>query len=166
MNDLIPPHTRGESVFIDDIPEPKNMLHTTVFVSNIPHGKIKNLDLQKAESSDGVVKIITAKDIPGENQLGRIIQDEELLAEKIVDFIGQPIAVVYAETKDQANKAKRLITVEFEDLPAIFDPREAAKKGSLIAPSQTFTLGDVDSVCDKCETIVEGRADSGGQDHV
>ncbi len=166
MNDLIPPHTKGESIFVDDIPEPKNMLHTAVFVSSIPHGKIIKLDIQNAEKSEGVVKVITAKDIPGTNELGRIIQDEELLAKEKVDFIGQPIAVVYAQTKDQANKAKGLIIVEFEELPAIFDPREAAKKGSLIAPSRTFTLGDVDSVWDNCETIVEGRADSGGQDHV
>ena len=166
MNDLIPPHTRGESVFVDDIPEPKNMLHTAVFVSNIPHGKITKLDLQEAEKSEGVVKVITAKDIPGENQLGRIIQDEELLAEETVDFIGQPIAVVYAETKEQANIASKKILIELEELPTIFDSREAAKKGSLIAPSRTFTLGEVDSIWEKCETIVEGRADSGGQDHV
>ena len=166
MTDLVPPHTRGESIFVDDIPEPKDMLYTAVFASNIPHGKIKKLDFQEAERSDGVVKIITAKDIPGENQLGRIIQDEELLAKEKVDFIGQPIAVVYAKTKDQANKAKKLIEVEFEELPAIFDPREAAKKGNLIAPSRIFTLGDVDAIWDKCEIIVEGRADSGGQEHV
>ena len=166
MNDLIPPHTRGESIFVNDIPEPKNMLHAAVFISNIPHGKIKNLNIEKAEKSEGVVKVITAKDIPGENQLGRIIQDEELLAEEKVDFIGQPIAVIYAKTKEQANKAKELISVEYKELPAIFDPREAAKKGSLIAPSRTFTLGDVDSVWDKCETIVEGKVDSGGQEHV
>jgi xanthine dehydrogenase large subunit len=166
MNDLIHPHTKGESIFVDDIPEPKNMLYAAVFVSDIPHGKIKNLDLQKAKKSDGVIKIITAKDIPGENQLGRIIQDEELLAVEKVDFIGHPIAVVYAETKEQANKAKNLIKAEFEELPAIFDPREAAMKGSLIAPSRTFSMGDVGSIWEKCEFIVEGRADSGGQDHV
>lgn len=166
MNNLIPPHTRGESVFVDDIPEPKNMLHAAVFVSDIPHGKIKNLDIKKAEKSKGVIKVIIAKDIPGENQLGRIIQDEELLAEKKVDFIGQPIVVIYAETKKQANKAKKLIIIEYEKLQAIFDPRVAAKKGSLIAPSRTFTLGDVDSEWDSCETIVEGRADSGGQEHI
>ncbi|NPD87696.1 MAG: molybdopterin-dependent oxidoreductase [Asgard group archaeon] len=166
MNELIPPHTRGESVFVDDIPEPKNMLHTAVFVSDIVHGKIKNLDIRIAVKSEGVVKIITAKDIPGENQLGRIIQDEELLAEEKVDFIGHPIVVVYAETKEQANRAKELITIDYEELPAIFDPRVAAKKGSLIAPSRTFTLGDVDSIWDSCETIVEGRAESGGQEHI
>ena len=76
MNDLIPPHTTGESVFVDDIPEPKNTLQTAVFVSTIPHGKILNLDLQKARESEGVVKVLTYEYIPGENQVGLIIQYE------------------------------------------------------------------------------------------
>ncbi len=166
MNDLIPPHTTGKSVFIDDIPEPKDTLQTAVFVSDIPHGKITSLDLSKALQSDGVVKVITAKDIPGDNQVGRIIQDEELLAEDKVDFVGQPIAFVLAETKDQANKARDLIRAEYEPLPAVFNPREAAKKGLLIAPSRTLSLGDVDSVWEQCETIVEGVSESGGQEHI
>ena len=166
MNDLIPPHTTGESVFVDDIPEPKNTLQTAVFVSTIPHGKILNLDLQKARYSEGVVKVLTYEDVPGENQVGRIIQDEELLAEHKVDFIGHPIAIILAETKEQANKARDLISIEYEPLPAVFDPREAAKNGSLIAPSRTISLGDVDSIWERCETIVEGVIESGGQEHI
>jgi xanthine dehydrogenase large subunit len=166
MNDLIPPHTTGESIFVDDIPEPKNMLHTAVFVSNIPHGKILNLNLEEARESEGVVKVITYEDIPGENQVGRIIQDEELLAEHKVDFIGHPIAVVFAETKEQANKARNLISIEYENLPAVFDAREAAKNGSLIAPSRTISLGDVDNIWERCETIIEGLVESGGQEHI
>ena len=166
MNDLIPPHTTGESVFVDDMPEPKGTLQTSVFVSSIPHGKIINLDLQEARKSEGVVKVITYEDIPGENQVGRIIQDEELLAEHKVDFVGQPIAVIFAETKDQANKARDLIKIEYEPLTAVFDAREAAKNGSLIAPSRTISLGDIDSIWERCETIIEGEVESGGQEHI
>ncbi len=166
MNDLTPPHTRGESVFVDDMPEPRLMLHAAVFASSIAHGKIKNLDIQKAEKCAGVVKVLTAKDIPGINQIGGIIQDEELLADEKVDFIGQPIAVIIAETKEQAKQALSSIKIDYEKLPAIFDPRVAAKKGLLIAHSRTFNLGDVDSVWDKCASIIKGRADSGGQEHL
>ena len=166
MNELIPSHTTGKSIFVDDIPEPKETLHTAVFVSSIPHGKITKLDIEQARKSEGVVKVITAGDIPGENQVGRIIQDEELLAEAKVDFIGQPIAVVFAETKEQANAARDLITIEYDPLPAVFEPREAALKGMLIAPTRTMTLGDIDSVWENCQTIVEGVAESGGQEHI
>ncbi|MBY9001426.1 MAG: molybdopterin-dependent oxidoreductase [Candidatus Heimdallarchaeota archaeon] len=165
-NDLIPPHTRGESIFVDDMPEPEKLLHAVVFASSIAHGKIVRLDVSEAEKSDGVCRILIAKDIPGENQIGGIIQDEELLADKVVDFIGQPVALILAETKKMAKEARTKIKVEYEELPAIFDPREAAKKGSFIAPSRTFTLGDVEAVWDKCATVVEGKADSGGQEHI
>ncbi|MHA1667375.1 MAG: xanthine dehydrogenase molybdopterin binding subunit [Candidatus Heimdallarchaeaceae archaeon] len=166
MNDLIPPHTRGESLYVDDLPEPENLLHAAVFASTIPYGRIKKLSIEEAEKCQGVHKIITAKDIPGINQIGRIIQDEPLLAEEEVHFIGQPIAVIFAETKEQAKHARELISIDYEELPAIFDPREAAKKGLLISSSRTFTLGDVDSTWEKCTTIIEGKADSGGQEHI
>lgn len=165
-NELITSHTTGESTFVDDIPEPKNTLHTAVFVSSIPHGKIKSLNLEKARKAEGVVLIVTAEDIPGENQVGRIIQDEELFAEEEVEFIGQPIAAIYAEKVEQAKKARELIEIEYELLPAIFDPREAAKKGMLIAPSRTISLGDTESIWGKCHTVVEGVAESGGQEHI
>ncbi|GAH87518.1 unnamed protein product, partial [marine sediment metagenome] len=84
MKDLISPHTRGESIYVDDIPEPVNLLYAAVYASNIPHGKIISLDIIKAENSEGVCKVLIAKDIPGNNQIGRLIQDEELLAEKEV----------------------------------------------------------------------------------
>jgi len=166
MKDLISPHTRGESIYVDDIPEPVNLLHAVVFTSNIPHGKINSLDIIKAENSEGVCKVLVAKDIPGENQIGRLIQDEELLAEKEVLFIGQPIAVVLAETKEQAKKAIKLINIEYEKLPAVFDSREAARKGLLISSSRTLTIGNIESSWEKCATVIEGIAESGGQEHV
>ncbi len=166
FNDLLPPHTRGESVFVDDINEPKNVLHAVVFTSDIAHGKITKLDITNATKSKGVVKVLTATDIPGINQIGGIIQDEELLAEETVDFIGQPIAVILAETKENGKKAVEKIQVEYKELKPVFDPREAVRKGLLIAPSRTFTLGDVDATWSKCEHIIEGRVDSGGQEHL
>ncbi|MHA1398869.1 MAG: molybdopterin cofactor-binding domain-containing protein, partial [Candidatus Heimdallarchaeaceae archaeon] len=166
MKDIIAPHTRGETIYVDDIPEPTNLLHAAVFVSSIPHGKIISLNLEKAEKSPGVCRILTAKDIPGENQIGRLVQDEELLAEEEVQFVGQPIAVILAETKEQAKQALKLIEIEYEELPAVFDPREAARKGLFIAPSHTLSIGDTDAVWDKCAVVVEGTVESGGQEHV
>ncbi len=166
MKDSIGPHTRGESIYVDDMPEPINILHAVVFASSIAHGKILSLDITEAESSKGVHKVLIAKDIPGDNQIGRIIQDEELLAEKEVQFIGQPIAVVLADTKALAKQALKLINIEYEELPGVFDAREAARKGLLISSSRTLTIGDIESTWEKCEYVVEGRAESGGQEHV
>ncbi|MCP4220797.1 MAG: molybdopterin-dependent oxidoreductase [bacterium] len=160
-----PIHARGESVFLDDIQEPEGLLHAAVFTSPSAHGKIKRLDIQKAGELPGVYHIMTFRDITGENQIGAIIQDESLLAEDIVHFIGEPIALVLAYSRKTAHEACELIEVEIEPLPVITDPREAYEQGKLVIPERTFLLGDPDSARANCDVVVEGRADSAGQEH-
>ena len=79
-------HLRGESIYLDDIPELSGTLYGAAFGSNVAHGKITNLDLEAAQNLPGVVRIFTYKDIPGENQIGGIVPDEPLFAEDKVDF--------------------------------------------------------------------------------
>src|SRR6476620_6268362 len=74
-------HVRGESVYLDDIPVVNGTLFAAVFDSPVAHGKIKRLDLEEAINMKEVVRIFTAKDVPGINQIGGIVPDEELLAE-------------------------------------------------------------------------------------
>ena len=159
-------HVRGESLFVDDLTPPEGTLHAAVFSSPIAHGRIKKLNLEEAKKTDGVVDILTAEDIPGENQIGAIIQDEQLLANDILDFRGQPIAIVVAKDSFSAHEAAKKIKLEYEEFPAVTDAREAYQKGLLIIPPQTFSLGDVDSVWKNCDVIVEGTAESGGQEHI
>ncbi|AWV88040.1 xanthine dehydrogenase molybdopterin binding subunit [Bradymonas sediminis] len=159
-------HTRGESLYVDDNPEPAGMLHVAVFGSPVAHGTIKNLDLSAARALKGVTAVFTAEDIPGENQVGAILKDEVLIAEDLVQFIGQPIAVVVAETPEIAHHAVGLIDVEIDELPVIVDPRVAHEKGQLIAPPRTFAIGDVDAAWDDCDLIVEGECEIAGQEHL
>lgn len=159
-------HVRGESIYLDDIPVSTGTLYCDVFDSPCAHGKIKNVDYSQAESLDGVVKIFTAKDIPGDNQIGGIIPDEPLFAEGEVHFWGQPIALIVAETEAIARKAKKLIKIDIEKLPVITDPREARQKNQLIFPPRTFKIGDTKNSWASCEYIFEGEADSEGQEHL
>ncbi len=138
-------HTRGESVYLDDILLLQGTLFGAAFPSPVSHGVIKSLDIFEAEQMPGVVKVLTHKDITGENQIGGIVPDEPLLAEHEVDFCGMPIAFVVAETDDVARAAVKKIKVEIEKLPVITDPREAAAKGELIVPSRTFRLGNIEN---------------------
>jgi xanthine dehydrogenase large subunit len=161
----VPLHTRGESVFLDDIPAPEGVLYAAVLSSPIAHGRITKLDVEKAAAAEGVAVVLTSKDIPGENQIGGIIQDETLLAEDTVHFIGEPVALVAAGTKAAAKKALDLIVLEIDPLPVVTDPRESFAKGTLITPPRTFALGDVDAAWPECDIIVEGRVDSNGQEH-
>ena len=165
-NHEIGPHTRGESLFIGDLPDPPGLLHATVLASPIPHGRIVRLDTTPAAGIEGVACVLTAADIPGENQVGGIVQDEPLLAEGEIHFAGQPIVAVIADSPRRARQAAAAIEVEFEELPGVFDPRQAAAAGSLIVPSRTFSLGDVDETWSSCDVVIEGRSESGGQEHL
>ena len=159
-------HTRGESVYVDDIPVREDTLHAAVFDAPVAHGTIDRLDLDEAAALPGVVHILTTRDIPGENQIGGIFPDEPLLAKDEVHFHGQPICVVLAETEEIARAATRLIKVEITEKPVITDPRVAREQGELIHPPRTFHLGDPDGAWQECAHIFEGRADSNGQEHL
>ena len=127
-------HLRGESLYLDDIPEIGGTLYGACFDSPVAHGKIRRLDISDAQAVKGVVRIFTYRDIPGRNQIGGIVEDEELLAEETVHFCGMPIAFVVAETEEAARAAARLIRAEIEPLHIITDPREAREKNELIIP--------------------------------
>ncbi|MEO5858064.1 MAG: molybdopterin cofactor-binding domain-containing protein [Pyrinomonadaceae bacterium] len=159
-------HVRGESVYLDDIPLVEGTLFACVFDSPVAHGKLMDVDTSEAEKSDGVFRIITAKDLTGENQIGGIVPDEPLLADTEVHFQGMPIAVVLAETEELARKAARKITAEIEPLPIVTDPRIAAANGDLIVPPKRFILGDTTAAFEACEYVFEGRTEQNGQEHL
>ena len=159
-------HVRGESVYLDDIPVVNGTLYAAVFDSTVAHGKIISLDISEASATAGVIRIFTASDIPGENQIGGIIPDEELLASTHVHFCGMPIALVVAESDETARTALKKIKVVIEPLPVITNPREAKEKGELIIPPRTFQIGDTTAAWAQCEHIVEGQTETNGQEHL
>jgi xanthine dehydrogenase large subunit len=159
-------HVRGEAPFIDDLPEPPGMLHGAVVVSPVPHGRLNAVDPALALACEGVVAVLTAADVPGDNQIGNVIQDEPLFAEDELHFQGQPVALVLAEGRRQARVGAAAVELEIEELPGVFDPRDAAAAGDLIAPARTLSIGDVDAAWAECDVVVDGRADSGGQEHL
>ena len=94
---------------------PSDTMYASVFYSSVAKGKIKNIDFKGADKLHNVF-IFTAKDIPGENQIGGIIKDELLFAEDEVDFVGEPIGVLVAETREKAEEYSKKIEVEYEQL--------------------------------------------------
>jgi xanthine dehydrogenase large subunit len=159
-------HTRGESIYVDDIPLIEGTLFAVAFDSVIAHGKIKSLDVSEAASIKGVERIFTFRDITGENQIGGIVPDEPLLAEHEVHFSGMPVALVVAASEEIARAAVKKIKADIEKLPVIIDPREAARQNKLIIPPRTFQVGNTQSQWDNCAYIFEGMAESGGQEHL
>lgn len=159
-------HVRGESVYLDDIPLVNGTLYAAVFDSPIAHGKIRAVDITEAQSMPGVVRIFLSKDIPGENQIGGIIPDEELLASTHVHFCGMPVALVVAVSEEVARAAVRKINLVADTLPVITDPREAKEKGELIIPPRTFQIGDAASSLLQCDHVFEGSISTNGQEHL
>lgn len=159
-------HVRGESIYLDDIPLQAGTLFAAVLDSPIAHGIIKRLDCTEAEKTEGIVRIFTYKDIPGKNQIGSIIPDEELFAETHVHFSGMPVALIVGISPEVLRIALKKIILEIEQLHPITDPREAQKKGELIMQPRTFRLGDVASAWKNCEYIIEGISEINGQEHL
>ncbi len=159
-------HVRGESIYLDDIPLLQGTLYACVYDSMVAHGRLKSVDTIEAEKSDGVVRVITAKDLIGENEIGGVLPDEPLFADEEVHFQGMPIALVLAETEEQARHAAKLIKVEIEPLEIVTDPRVAHSRGDLIVPPKHFKLGDAETAFKTSEYYFEGRADVNGQEHL
>ncbi|MDA3850251.1 MAG: molybdopterin-dependent oxidoreductase [Spirochaetaceae bacterium] len=158
-------HVRGLSRYVDDQVPPKNCLYCVILYSAIARGRIISIDVNEAQNAPGIVRIITAGDIPGENQIGSIILDEPLLAEDEIHYMGQPIAAVYGDSESAARRALKLIQLQVEEQPAVIDPRIAYQENHLIAPPRTFSIGDADLTMKDCDFVASGRADSGAQEH-
>lgn len=159
-------HVTGKSVYLDDIPVRQNTLYAAVLDATIAHGKILSLDVAEAEKYPGVVRVLTHKDIPGENQIGGIVPDETLLAEDEVVFQGEPVAVVVAKSEVTAREARKKIKISYQELEAVTSPREAAARGLLLMPARTFAMGNTEERWSDCKYVFSGSTEIGGQEHL
>ncbi|MBO6579338.1 MAG: xanthine dehydrogenase molybdopterin binding subunit [Thalassospira sp.] len=165
-HDSGPKHVAGEAVYIDDINEPFGTLHLAPGASSIAHGKITKMDLSKVRSAPGVVCVLTADDIPGVNDVSPAhTHDEPVLPDGIVQFYGQPVFCVAAETRAQARAAAQLAEIEYEELPAVLDVAEALEKQLFVAPPHVMKQGDAKSALARAKHRHGGRIEIGGQDH-
>ena len=157
---------RGEAAFLDDVPAPPGCLHAVPVPSPVAAGALRNVGTTAAAAMDGVVAVLTARDVPGENQIGAVIPDEPLFAEGEVDCVGQCVALVVAHSPEAARAAARLVAIDVAPHEPVLDPRVAYARGALIAPQRTVATGDVDAAFAACAVVVSGRCDTGGQEHV
>lgn len=115
----------GKAMFPQDI-KIDNMVYGATLRSTIPHGYF-TLDLEEAKKHEGVLYIFTAEDVLGKNEHGVLFKDHEVFMSKKVKKIGDPLALVVAETEKQAKEAMAKIKVSYEELEGVFDPRIAIK---------------------------------------
>ena len=157
-------HVSGEAVYIDDIAEISGTLHVAIGMSEQAHARIKNIDLDAVKAAPGVVAVLTAKDIPGVNDCGPIIHDDPVLADGLVEYIGQPIFAVVASDRELARRAARLGKIEYESLPAILTPRQAHQEQSYVLPEMSLTRGEPDTQLQQSGHRISGQFEVGGQE--
>ena len=135
-------HVAGEASYIDDIPEARGTLHAAFGLSARAHARIRSLGLDRVRTAPGIVAVLTAGDIPGDNNFGPILHDDPIFAEGETHYLGQPLFLVVARTSEAARRAARLADVDYEDLPAILTVAEALAARSFLIPSVTVERGD------------------------
>ena len=107
------------------------MLYAKALRSPYPHAKLLRLDAQKAETFPGVVAVVTRDDLTGLNPyFGPVVDDQPVVATERVRHVGEVVALLAAESLESAEEALDLIEAEYEELPAVFDPLEAARPGA------------------------------------
>ncbi len=158
-------HVSGVSQFLDDIPVISGTLLAVVVGSPVAGARLKRVHTGAALAIPGVVRIFTAADIPGENQIGSIIADEPLLADKELAYAGQPAALVVATSLAAAEQGRRLVCLEYEEGEVFTDAREAARAGRYLFPPRTFRSGDLAKAWGRCSHIFTGTAGTGAQEH-
>jgi len=155
---------KGTAQFTDDLFLP-GMLYGKILRSPFAHARILNIDTSKAEKLPGVKGVITGRDIP-DRQYGIVpmAKDEYALAKEKVRYIGDDVAAVCAIDPEIAEEAIELIKVDYEELPAVFDPLEAKKEGAPeihqgVKNNTSFAIhkefGDVKRAFAECDAVFE-----------
>ncbi|MBT8101248.1 MAG: xanthine dehydrogenase molybdopterin binding subunit, partial [Gammaproteobacteria bacterium] len=157
-------HVSGQAAYTDDLPEPRDLLHIAVGMSTEAHARIRRMNLDPVREFAGVVDILVAEDIPGENNFGAIVADDPILVEDTAEYAGHPLFAVAATTVDAARKAVRRADIDYEPLPAIIDPADAVEKGSFVLPSEKLERGDPEKVLASASHRLKRRVRCGGQD--
>jgi xanthine dehydrogenase large subunit len=124
-------HVSGRATYADDVREPQGTLHAAIAYSPIARGVLRGVDLTDTLASEDVIAAFTAKDIPGQNLYGAITHDEPFLADDRVEFVGQPIAIVVARSRDAARRAARKAKFDIaEETPIRRDRTRHARRNA------------------------------------
>ncbi len=158
-------HVTGEALYTDDIPLPEGTLHAAIGISERAHARLRRVELSRVRAAPGVVLVLTAEDIPGENNHGPVVHDDPIFAEEVVEYAGQSIFAVVATSTEAARKAARLADIDYEDLEPIMDAKTAVERGSFVMPTRTLTRGQPAARIRAAPHRLQGSLSVGGQEH-
>jgi len=158
-------HVTGAARYVDDLPEPRGLLHGAVRLSDRAHARILSLDPAPAAAFPGVAAVLTAADVPGVNDFGPVLPGDPVLADGVVTYAGQAVLAVAAETELAARRAARLAAIAYQDLPAILSVDEARAQGAFVLPTEVMRRGNAAAALARAPRRLSGRLAIGGQEH-
>ena len=157
-------HVTGEALFVDDLPFAKNELIVDFIASPVAHGKIVSLNSDELAQLDGIAGVFTCADIPGHNLYGPVIQDEHFLAEGVVEYVGQPIAIIAGESRKAILHAKKRLQLEIEELVPVLTIDEALAAKQFLGVTREFKQGDFEKAWNAAEHTLQGTFVCNGQE--
>jgi xanthine dehydrogenase large subunit len=159
-------HATGEAHFTDDLPMASGLLHAALVLSPVAHGRLAPIDLSPALAIPGVVAAIGPGDIPGRNDIAQARRAQEhMLAEGLVEYWGQPLAIVVAETRDAALAGAAAVRPEIDALRPVLSVEEALDAGAFLMPPMAMTRGNAAATLAAAPHRLSGSFEAGGQEH-
>jgi xanthine dehydrogenase large subunit len=158
-------HVSGRALYIDDMAEPPGSLHAVLGLSPHAHARIRSIDLSAVVASPGVAAVMTARDVPGVNDVGPAFLGDPIFADGLVEYHGQSIFAVAATSMARAREAAAKAVIDYEILPPILTIDDALAARRFVLPTQVMQRGDADAALAKALLRLSGRIDIGGQEH-
>jgi xanthine dehydrogenase large subunit len=158
-------HVSGAATYIDDRLEFPNQLHVYARMSDRAHARILSIDTAPCYAIAGVTLVITSKDVPGQLDIGAVVAGDPLLADGLVEYVGQPILAVAAKDLETARKAAMAAIIEFEDLEPVLDVEVALAKKHFVLDSHQHKRGDSATALSHATHRLQGKLHIGGQEH-
>ena len=158
-------HASGTAIYVDDMDEPPGTIHAALVISSVAHGSLRSIECSDALRINGVIAVATARDIPGDNDVAPIIPGEPLLAEKSVEYAGQPVAIVAAETLDIAREAANAIRTIADPIKPVLGIEEALSRQAFLIPPMNLASGDAPGEIARAPHKITRQFNIGGQEH-
>lgn len=158
-------HVTGGALYVDDVARRRDMLEIWPVVAPHARARITSIDVSAAAAEEGVACVLTAKDVPGMNDVGAVRHDEPLFADGEVFFHGQVVAMVVGRDADLCRRAATKVRVEYEVLPSVLGARDAVAKESFHTLPHVIKRGDCDGALAKAPHRLSGDFEMGGQEH-
>jgi len=157
-------HVSGQAYYTDDIPEPPGTLYGAIGWSKRAHAIIKKINLEEVEKSEGVVSVITSKDIPGRNDVGPVYNGDPIFPKK-AEYFGQPLFAVAATSTELARKAVLKAKISYKSLKIINNIQEALKKKSFVLKENIIKKGEPLKKISEAPYKLKGNFTTGSQEH-